>query len=69
MNDSEYRNCTSTIKNCKYLKQNSFGVHYCKLDGIINIENYGCVPARVEKKPEAVKIIENRDKKRIKNGR
>ena len=48
-NEMEYRNCLSTKGNCEHVRKNIHGIYYCNLDGIINVEFFGCVPEYVKK--------------------
>jgi hypothetical protein len=50
-NNIVYRNCVDKEKgDCPYMNRNEYGTAGCNIDGIIQVEYYGCVPQVVIKK-------------------
>jgi hypothetical protein len=43
-----YRNCIDADKgNCPFMKRNEYNVACCKIDNIVQVEYYGCVPNEI----------------------
>ena len=49
-----YRNCLDDIDgNCPYMYLNKYGIACCRIDKIIQVEFYGCVPQEIIDKTKA----------------
>ena len=43
-----YRNCVDKVKgDCPYMYRNKYGTACCSIDGIIQVEYYGCTPREI----------------------
>lgn len=51
--DNVYRNCKDLAGDCEYVRTDEYGTAYCKLDGIIQVEYFGCRPQDVIDKLKA----------------
>lgn len=46
MEDNIYRDCVGE-NNCEYVKFNEHNVPYCSIDGVIQVKDFGCIPAEI----------------------
>lgn len=54
--NTEYRHCVDSNKgDCPYMHRNEYSVAGCSIDGIIQVEHYGCTPSDILKKVAAPK--------------
>ena len=53
-----WHNCVDKVKgDCPFMKRNQYKVATCSIDGIVQVEFYGCVPQEIIDKKGAEEVL------------